>query len=63
MPNYKVQHKVIDDNKYVSSDLLAYLLSNSQEAQLKFHQLCGMEILVESIRPYIDAIAKNNDEK
>jgi len=42
MPNYLVNHKVIDDNKFVGSDLLALLLSNSQEAQLKFHTLCGM---------------------
>lgn len=29
MPNYVVNHKVIDDNKYVSSDVLIQLLSNS----------------------------------
>ena len=46
MPNYVVKHKVIDDNKYVGSDLLAFLLSNSEKAQLSFHKLCGMEILI-----------------
>lgn len=30
MPNYVVKHKVIDDNKYVGSDVLAFILSNSQ---------------------------------
>lgn len=29
MPNYVVKHKVIDDNKYVGSDLLVSLLTNS----------------------------------
>jgi len=29
MPNYVVKHKIIDDNKYVSSDILVSLLSNS----------------------------------
>lgn len=29
MPNYVVKHKVIDDNKYVGSDVLAFILSNS----------------------------------
>ena len=29
MPNYSIKHKVIDDNKFLSSDLLAFLLSNS----------------------------------
>ena len=61
MPNYLVKHKVIDDNKFVGSDILAFLLSNSQEAQLKYHKLCGMEILIESIRPYISKEPANND--
>ena len=46
MPNYVVKHKVIDDNKYVGSDLLALLLSNSEKGQTIFHQLCGMEIII-----------------
>lgn len=46
MPNFVVSHKVLDDNKYVGSDLLAFILSNSEAAQLKFHQLCGMEVLI-----------------
>jgi hypothetical protein len=29
MPNYVIKHKIIDDNKYVSSDILVSLLSNS----------------------------------
>ncbi len=29
MPNFIVKHKIIDDNKYVSSDILVALLSNS----------------------------------
>lgn len=29
MPNFLVRHKTIDDNKYVSSDVLVALLSNS----------------------------------
>jgi hypothetical protein len=46
MPNYLVTHKVIDDNKYVGSDLLAFLLANSEPAQLRFHALSGMEVLI-----------------
>ena len=46
LPNYQVAHKVIDDNKFVSSDVLALLLSHSVPAQLKFHKLCGVEILI-----------------
>jgi len=42
MPNYVVKHKVIDDNKFVGSDILAFILANSLQAQLKFHQLFGM---------------------
>ena len=42
MPNYLVRHKIIDDNKYVGSDILVFLLSHSLEGQLKFHSLCGM---------------------
>lgn len=63
MPNYVVKHKVIDDNKYVGSDVLAYILSNSSQAQLKFHSICGMEILVESIRPYLSRSPASSDEK
>jgi len=33
MPNYVVQHKVLDDNKFVSSDILALVLSHSAKAQ------------------------------
>ena len=29
MPNFVIRHKIIDDNKYVSSDVLVALLSNS----------------------------------
>ena len=29
MPNFIVKHKIIDDNKYASSDILISLLSNS----------------------------------
>lgn len=29
MPNFQVRHKLIDDNKYASSDILINLLSNS----------------------------------
>lgn len=29
MPNFVVKHKIIDDNKYASSDILVGLLSNS----------------------------------
>lgn len=42
MPNYLVKHKVIDDNKFVSSDVLVIILANSLKAQEKFHKLCGM---------------------
>jgi hypothetical protein len=63
MPNYLVRHKVIDDNKFAGSDLLAFLLSNSPQAQLKFHSLCGMEILLESIRPYLSRSPISSDEK
>jgi hypothetical protein len=42
MPNYIVKHKIIDDNKFVSSDILALILSNSEQGQLKFHRLFGM---------------------
>lgn len=63
MPNYLVKHKVIDDNKFVGSDLLALLLSHSQEAQLRFHTLCGMEILLESIRPYLSKNPGSSDEQ
>lgn len=63
MPNYVVSHKVIDDNKFVSSDLLAFLLSNSEKAQINFHNLCGMEILMESIRPYLSKLPSSSDEQ
>ena len=29
MPNFVVKHKIIDDNKYASSDILVAILSNS----------------------------------
>lgn len=29
MPNFKVLHKIIDDNKYVASDILISILTNS----------------------------------
>jgi hypothetical protein len=61
MPNYRVSHKIIDDNKYVSSDLLVHLLSHSQQAQTTFHHLYGMEILIESIRPYQQKLPTNSD--
>jgi hypothetical protein len=63
MPNFVVSHKVIDDNKYVGSDVLAYILSNSEAGQLKFHQLCGMEVLIESLRPYLSKEPASSDEK
>lgn len=46
MPNYLVKHKVIDDNKFVSSDVLVLILSHSLKGQEKFHAVCGMEILL-----------------
>ena len=62
MPNFKIKHKVIDDNKFVSSDLLAVILSHSLPAQVKFHQLCGVEILLEGVRPYLSRAPASSDE-
>lgn len=61
MPNYLVNHKVIDDNKFVSSDVLVLILSHSLKAQEKFHAVFGMEILLESIRPYLSKAPASND--
>lgn len=61
MPNYLVNHKVIDDNKFVSSDVLVLILSHSLKAQEKFHAVFGMEILLESIRPYLSKTPASND--
>lgn len=33
MPNYIIKHKVMDDNKFVSSDILITILSYSSKAQ------------------------------
>jgi hypothetical protein len=63
MPNYVVKHKVMDDNKFVSSDVLVIVLSHSIKAQEKFHLLYGMEILLESIRPYLSKLPASNDEQ
>ena len=63
MPNYLVNHKVIDDNKFVSSDVLVLILSHSLKAQEKFHAVFGMEILLESIRPYLSKAPASNDEQ
>jgi hypothetical protein len=56
MPNYQVSHKVMEYNKLVSSAALAILLSHSLPAQLSFHRLCGVELLLESIRPYLSRV-------
>ena len=63
MPNYIVKHKVMDDNKFVSSDILVTLLSNSAKAQQKFHSLYGMQILLECIKPYLSKKTTINDEQ
>jgi hypothetical protein len=42
MPNFRIRHKIIDDNKYVSSDVLVALLSNSEKAQYMFSQFSGV---------------------
>lgn len=46
MPNYLVKHKIIDDNKYASSDILISLLSNSEKSQHLFSQFSGIEVLL-----------------
>lgn len=46
LPNFVPKHKIIDDNKYVSSDILIILLSNSEAAQKYFGQISGMEIIL-----------------
>lgn len=43
--------------------MLALLLSHSLPAQLKFHRLCGVEVLLESIRPYLSRSPASNDEQ
>lgn len=63
MPNYVVKHKIIDDNKYVSSDILVSLLSNSQKSQLLFSQFSGIEVLLQTISYYENKLPTNEDQK
>ena len=46
MPNFIVRHKIIDDNKYASSDILVSLLSNSEKSQQLFSHFSGIEVLL-----------------
>jgi hypothetical protein len=52
MPNFIVKHKIIDDNKYASSDILISLLSNSEKSQHLFSHFSGVEVLLETIASY-----------
>ena len=61
LPNFIVSHKTIDDNKFVGSDVLAYIISNSLQGQKKFHSLCGIEVLIECIRPYLSKNPSSSD--
>jgi hypothetical protein len=63
MPNFVVTHKVIDDNKYVASDILIAILSNSERGQSIFNSLHGMEILIECISVYQEKLPEHTDEK
>ena len=57
LPNFTVSHRVIDDNKYIVSDVLVTLLQTPElEPELsgvrQFYKSFGIEVLVETISSY-----------
>lgn len=42
MPNYRVDWRPIDDNKYISSEILVELLQNSKNNRFTFGKFSGI---------------------
>lgn len=54
LPNFIVEYRKIDDNKFVSAEILVELLQFSKENRYTFNSFNGMEVLLECIIPYKD---------
>lgn len=54
LPNFIVEYRKIDDNKFISSEILLELVQFSKENRFTFNSFNGMEILLECIKPYQD---------
>lgn len=63
MPNYRIDWRPIDDNKYISSEILVELLQNSKNNRFTFGNFSGVEVLIESVAIYKKQIPDNEDEK
>lgn len=63
MPNYKISWRPLDDNKYISSEILVELVQQSANCKLSFEKLSGIEILIESVAVYHKVVPDNADER
>ena len=68
MPNFTVSHRVIDDNKYIVSDILVALLQTPElEPELsvvhQFYKSFGIEVLIETISSYENKLPTEIDER
>lgn len=63
MPNYAVSWKPIDDNKYISAEVLVEMLQGSPQNCFTFGKLEGMEVLLESVAIYKKTTPDNADER
>ena len=59
MPNYKVEWRMIDDNKYISSEILVELLQGSTIGRAMFAKYSGVEVLYESVAIYKKIVPDN----
>jgi|JI61114C2RNA_FD_contig_31_1006403_length_711_multi_3_in_0_out_0_1 hypothetical protein len=63
MPNYVVEWKPIDDNKYISGEVLVEMLQGNDRNCFTFGKLEGLEVLLESAAIYKKVVPDNEDEK
>jgi hypothetical protein len=68
MPNFKVSHRVIDDNKYIVSDLLISLLQTPEieegvSAVRQFYLSYGIEVIFAAVSSYEGSLPCEVDEK
>lgn len=57
LPNFTISHRIIDDNKFIASDLLLALLQTPEvepglSAVRQLFECCGVEVLVTTISCY-----------
>lgn len=61
MPNYVVEWRPIDDNKYISAEILVEMLQSSPQNCFTFGGLDGMEVLFEAAAVYKRVVPDNED--